>query len=126
MKTVLDFPAPRVLRSEADYQAAVTEIDRLLDLDPQAPSAEYDRLELLSLLVEDYEARQHPIDDSSLTPRDVVDFVLQQRGMTRAELAPLMGGRSRVSDFFNGKRALSRGQMEALREHLHIPADLLF
>jgi HTH-type transcriptional regulator / antitoxin HigA len=126
MKTVLDISAPRVLRSEADYQAAVAEIDRLLDMDPQAPSAEYDRLELLSLLVEDYEARHYPIDDSNLTPQDVVDFVLQQRGMTRAELAPLMGGRSRVSDFFNGKRTLSKGQIEALREHLHIPADLLF
>ena len=78
------------------------------------------------MLVEDYESRHHPIDDSNLTPQDVVDFVLQQRGMSRADLAPLMGGRSRVSDFFNGKRALSKGQIEALREHLHIPADLLF
>jgi HTH-type transcriptional regulator/antitoxin HigA len=126
MKTVLDFPTPHVLRSENDYASAVAEIDRLLDLDVQAGTPEYDRLELLSLLVEDYEARHHPIDDSNLTPQDVVDFVLQQRGMTRAELAPLMGGRSRVSDFFNGRRALSKGQIEALREHLHIPADLLF
>jgi HTH-type transcriptional regulator/antitoxin HigA len=126
MKTVIDFPSPHVLRTEDDYQGAVAEIDRLLDLDPQAPSPEYDRLELLSVLVEEYEARHHPIDDSNLTPQDVVDFVLQQRGMTRAELAPLMGGRSRVSDFFNGKRPLSRGQMDALRKHLNIPADLLF
>ena len=126
MNTVIDFPSPHVLRTEEDYQAAVAEIDRLLDLDPQAPSPEYDRLELLSVLVEDYEARHHPIDDSNLTAQDVVDFVLQQRGMTRAELAPLMGGRSRVSDFFNGKRALSRGQIDALRKHLNIPADLLF
>ena len=126
MKTVLDIPTPHVLRSEADYQAAVAEIDRLLDLDPRAPAPEYDRLELLSLLVEDYEARHYPIDDGNLTPQAAVDFVLEQRGMTRAELAPLMGGRSRVSDFFNGKRAPSRGQIEALREHLHIPADLLF
>lgn len=126
MKTVLDFPSPRVLRNEADYDGAVAEIDRLLDLDPQPSTPEYDRLELLSVLVEDYEARHHPIDDSNLTPQDVVDFVLQQRGMARADLAPLMGGRSRVSDFFNGKRALSKGQIEALREHLRIPADLLF
>lgn len=126
MKTVLDFPTPHVLRSRDDYDAAVAEIDRLLDVNPQAGAPEYDRLELLSLLVEDYEARHYPIDDSNLTPQDVVDFVLEQRGMTRAELAPLMGGRSRVSDFFNGRRALSKGQIEALREHLHIPADLLF
>lgn len=126
MDTVLDLSTPHVLRTGDEYASAVAEIDRLLDLDPQPGAAEYDRLELLSLLVEDYEARHHPIDDSNLTPQDVVDFVLEQRGMTRADLAPLMGGRSRVSDFFNGKRSLSKGQIAALREHLGIPADLLF
>ena len=126
MKTVLDSSTPHVLRTTAEFDAAVAEIDRLLDADAQHPSPEYDRLELLSLLVEDYESRNNPIDDSVLTPQAVVDFMLEQRGMQRAELAPLMGGRSRVSDFFNGRRALSRGQIEALREHLRIPADLLF
>jgi HTH-type transcriptional regulator/antitoxin HigA len=126
MKTVLDITAPHVLRSPEELQAAAAEIDRLLDLDPQPLTREYDRLELLSVLVEDYESRHNPIDDSGITPQQVVDFVLEQRGMTRADLAPLMGGRSRVSDFFNGKRPLSRGQMEALRRDLGIPADLLF
>lgn len=125
MNTVLDISSPHVLRTAAEFDAAVAEIDRLLDADPRPSTPEHDRLELLSLLVEDYEARHDPIDDSDLTPQQVVDFVLQQRGMQRAELAPLMGGRSRVSDFFNGRRALSRGQIEALREHLGIPADLL-
>lgn len=103
----------------------VTEIDRLLDLNAEPFSAEDERLELLSLLVEDYESRHNPIDDRNLTPQGVVDFMLDQRGMTRADLAPIMGGRSRVSDFFNGRRSLSKGQIEALREHLGIPADLL-
>ena len=125
MKTVLDLSTPRVPRTPEEFDAVVAEIDRLLDLNPEPYSAEDDRLELLSLLVEDYEARHHPIDDSDLTPQDIVDFMLDQRGMTRADLAPIMGGRSRVSDFFNGKRALSRGQIEALRKHLGIPADLL-
>jgi HTH-type transcriptional regulator / antitoxin HigA len=124
--TVLDISAPHILRTAAEFDAAVAEIDRLLDLDPQPFTDDYDRLELLSVLVEEYEARHNPIDDSGLTPQQVVDFVLEQRGMTRADLAPLMGGRSRVSDFFNGKRELSKGQIEAIREHLGIPADLLF
>ena len=109
MKTVLDFPSPHVLRSGDDYDGAVAEIDRLLDLDPQPSTPEYDRLELLSVLVEDYEARHDPIDDSDLTPLDTVDFMLDQKGMTRAELAKNMCGRSRVSDFFNAKRELSKG-----------------
>lgn len=123
--TVLDLASPHVLRNEDEYAVAVAEIDRLLDVDPQRYSEEFDRLEMLSLLVEDYEARVHPIDDSSLAPQDVVDFMLDQKGLTRADLASTMGGRSRVSDFFNGKRALSKGQIEALRAKLGIPADLL-
>jgi HTH-type transcriptional regulator/antitoxin HigA len=51
--------------------------------------------------------------------------MLEQRGMSRADLAELMGGRSRVSEFFSGKRELSKGQIATLRDVLGIPADLL-
>ena len=125
MRTVIDIPTPHVLRTPEEYAAAVAEIDRLLDLDPQPYSADFDRLEMLSLLVEDYDSRNSPIDDSDLSPREVVDFMLDQKGMTRADLAEIMGGRSRVSDFFSGKRDLSKGQIAALRSLLGIPADLL-
>lgn len=125
MKTVIDLPTPHVLRTVEEYESAVAEIDRLLDLDPAPFTEGYDRLELLSVLVENYEASHDPIDDSELTPQQVVDFMLSQRGMERAELAAIMGGRSRVSDFFNGKRDLSKSQIEALRDTLGIPADLL-
>ena len=125
MRTVIDIPKPHVLRTQDEYDAAVAEIDRLLDLDCQPYTEDYDRLELLSLLVEDYDARNDPIDDAGLTPQSAVDFMLEQKGMTRAELGGIMGGRSRVSDFFSGKRELSRRQIEALRDRLGIPADLL-
>lgn len=59
------------------------------------------------------------------TPQEVVEFMADQRGLGRGELADLMGGRSRLSDFLKGKRALSRGQTAALRNALGIPADLL-
>jgi len=125
MKTVIDTRPPHVLRTPEEYQDAVAEIDRLLGIDPRPFTGDYDRLELLTVLVESYEARHDPIDDSDLTPQDLVDFMLDQKGMTRADLAELMGGRSRVSDFFSGKRALSKGQIETLRGTLGIPADLL-
>jgi HTH-type transcriptional regulator/antitoxin HigA len=51
--------------------------------------------------------------------------MLDQRRMTRSELAPLMGGKARVSEFFAGKRRLSTGQIRSLRDALGIPADLL-
>lgn len=125
MHTVIDLPIPHVLRSEEEYQAAVGEIDRLLDLDPAPFTEDSDRLELLSVLVESYESTHDPIDDSDLTPQDIVQFMLDQKGMERSELAAIMGGRSRVSDFFNGKRELSKAQIIALRELLGIPADVL-
>lgn len=125
MQTVLDTPTPHVLRTPAEYADAVAEIDRLVDLAPEPGSPDDDRLELLALLVEDYDRRHHPVDESDLAPQAVVDFMLEQKGMARADLAALMGGRSRVSDFFAGKRSLSKGQIEALRDALGIPADLL-
>lgn len=125
MATVLDFTVPHVLRNEAEYSAAIAEIDALLDADVPAGTADYERLEFLSVLVEAYENKHHPIDTSDISPPDVVTFMLEQKGMTRADLTEIMGGRSRVSDFFNGKRELSRGQIERLRELLGISADLL-
>ena len=50
---------------------------------------------------------------------------LEQHGMTRGDLAPLMGGRARVSEFFSGRRRLSIAQVRSLRDALGIPADLL-
>jgi HTH-type transcriptional regulator/antitoxin HigA len=113
-----------VLRSAKEYKAAVAEVDALLDADPARVTEAYDRLELLSVLIQVYEDEHDPIDDSA-SPQEVVEFMLEQHGLTRARLAPILGGRSRVSEFFSGKRALSLGQIAQLRELLGIPADLL-
>jgi HTH-type transcriptional regulator/antitoxin HigA len=125
MATVLDIASPHILRTEGEYEDAVAEVDRLLRLDPQPESEEYDRLELLGVLISEYDERHNPIDDSDLTPQQIVEFMAEQKGLTRGELAELLGGRSRLSEFLRGERDLSKGQIEALREHLGIPADLL-
>lgn len=121
---MLDFTKPHVLRDETEYQAAVGEIDRLLDADPEPDSEPYERLEFLSVLVQAYEDVHFPFDDLP-TPQAMVDFMLEQRGLSRAGLAKWLGGKSRVSEFFRRIRPLSLKQIEALREHLSIPADLL-
>lgn len=124
MTKLLDFTQPHVLRDEAEYNKAVDEIDWLLDADPPKGSAEYERLEFLSVLVEEYEDRHFPMGED-VSPQEAVDFMLEQKGLERSDLAEWLGGRSRVSEFFSGKRPLSKSQIEALREHLGISADLL-
>lgn len=124
MTKLLDFTQPHVLRDEAEYDKAVDEIDWLLDADPPKGSAEYERLEFLSVLVEEYEDRHFPMGED-VSPQEAVDFMLEQKGLERSDLTEWLGGRSRVSEFFSGKRPLSKSQIEALREHLGISADLL-
>lgn len=120
---LLDFTKPHVLRNEAEYDAAIGEIERLLDADVEAGSEGYDRLEFLSVLVEDYEERHYQM--GSVTPQEAVVFMLEQKGLERADLDEVMGGKSRVSEFLNGKRELSKSQVEGLRRMLGIPADVL-
>ena len=122
---LLDFSKPHVLLNTREYRAAVLEIDALLDADPKRGTDALDRLEFLSVLVEAYEDEHDPIDESQGTPQGVVAFMLEQKGMTRADLHALMGGKARVSEFFAGKRRLSVEQIRALRKALGIPADLL-
>lgn len=125
MTMALDFSTPHVLRNAKEYKAAVAEIDRLLDIDPRHGTPSYDRLEFLSVLVEAYEDEHDPITESGGTPQSVVAFMLEQKGLTRADLHMLMGGKGRVSEFFAGKRALSVAQIRTLHKELGIPADLL-
>jgi HTH-type transcriptional regulator/antitoxin HigA len=123
MTTVLDVPRPHVLRTEEEYDSAIAEIERLLDEGSEEGTEAYDRLELLSVLVEHYEEERYPM--GTVTPQEAVSFMLEQKGMSRADLDDVMGGKSRVSEFFSGKRELSKSQVEVLRSMLGIPADIL-
>lgn len=120
---LLDFSKPHVLRSEAEYDAAIAEIGRLLDEEVESGSEGYERLEFLSVLVEHYEDEHYPM--GTVTPQQAVTFMLEQKGMDRSDLDNVMGGKSRVSEFLNGKRDLSKSQVEGLKRLLGISADVL-
>jgi HTH-type transcriptional regulator/antitoxin HigA len=122
---ILDFSRPHVLRDEREYEAAVAELDALAYANPGEGTDEYDRMVFLSVLVEAYEAENDPIDTLDVTPQQVVRFALEQKGMGRVDLHEVMGGKSRVSEFFNGKRGLSLPQAKRLRDLLGIPLDAL-
>jgi HTH-type transcriptional regulator / antitoxin HigA len=119
----LDFRHPHLLRNDVEYEAALTEVEELMAADAAPGTPRYERLEFLSVLVEQYEDEEFPMDAPST--QAVVEFALEQKGLERSDLYDVMGGKSRVSEFFAGKRELSMNQVRALREVLGIPADLL-
>ena len=109
------------IRTKKDYQAALRNIEALMDAKPN--TVEGDALEILSILVADYERRKHPIDPPN--PIDAIKFRMEQRGWGLADLAPLLGGRNRVSEVMRGKRKLTVQMIRRLHEDLAIPAHVL-
>ena len=117
-------PIRHVIRTEREHKEALRELEGVLDSSPKNGSSEYDRLELLSILVEAYENENTDMLPDA-TPQELVEFMAEQKGMDRTALAELFGGRSWLSDFLNEKRDLSLGQIARLKRALGIPADLL-
>lgn len=111
----------RPIRTDKDHKAALKELQKLWGAAPGTPDE--DKLEVLATLVEAYEAKHHPIDPPD--PIDAVLFRLEQMDLTRADLAPVLGGRNRVSEVLSRTRPLSLSMITRLRAELGIPADVL-
>jgi len=111
------------INSELDYKAALNEIEKLIDLAARAGTPEGDRLNLLTLLVQDYE--QKHVESRTPDPIEAIKFRMEQMNLTPRDLLPLIGSRSRVSEVLSGKRPLSLSMMRALHKGLGIPAKAL-
>jgi HTH-type transcriptional regulator/antitoxin HigA len=111
----------RPIRSDADYRAALTEVERLWDAEPGTP--EGDQAAILSILIEAYEAKHHPIPAPD--PIAAILSMMEQEGLTRRDLEPAIGSRNRVSEVLSRKRPLTLPMVCALSNLLQIPADVL-
>jgi|SRR5580700_4996813 HTH-type transcriptional regulator/antitoxin HigA len=111
------------INSELDYKAALKEIERLIDLPARAGTQDGDRLNLLTLLVQDYEQKHS--ESRTLDPIEAIRFRMEQMNLTPRDLLPLLGSRSRVSEVLSGKRPLSLSMIRALQKGLGIPAKAL-
>lgn len=109
------------IRNETDYEAALTEIERLWGVKPRSP--EGDRLDVLLILVEAYEAKNHPIAPPD--PVDAIKFRMEQMNLTRKDLEPLIGPRGRVAEVINRRRPLSLAMIRSLHSKLRIPLESL-
>src|SRR5680860_505516 len=103
---------PRVVRNEADLAEARRRSEDLIDA--EAGSLKAEELDVWVALVELYEESNHPIEPPS--PTEAIRFRMEQLGLRQADVAPLLGGRSRVSEIRGGKRALTVIMIRALNE----------
>ena len=114
----------RPIRTDKDHRAALAEIDACWGA--REGSEEGDRLDVLLALVDIYEAKRWPIDiDRSFDPIDVLNYAIEELGHTQAELAELLGSRSRASEILSRRRALTVDMIHKISEAWRIPADLL-
>jgi len=109
------------IKSERDYRRALKEVARLMDARPN--TAEGDRLEVLATLVVAWEEKHHAIDAPD--PIEAIRFAMEQRGLTRRDLEPLIGSRARVAEVLNGKRSLTLPMIRRLHSALGIAAEVL-
>ena len=111
----------RPVRTRRDHARTLKEIERLWDA--KRGTAAYDELDVLVTLVEAYEKKHFPIPAAD--PVEAILFRMEQQGLTRKDLEPLIGSRARVSEVLNHKRALTLPMIRALHQKLAIPAESL-
>jgi len=116
----------KILKTEQEYKKACERIYSLIHstmkpIEPASPEGE--ELELLSLLVENYEQERYPV--SAPNPIEAIRFRMEQMSLKQADIAPLFGGKTRVSEVLNGKRPLTLKMITLLNMYLGIPLESL-
>jgi HTH-type transcriptional regulator/antitoxin HigA len=110
------------IRTEADYDAALARAEQLMDAEED--TIEADELDVLATLIEAYEDEHYPMGREA-DAVDAIKFRMEQQGLTRKDLEPLIGGRMRVAEVLSRKRDLTLAMIRRLHAELGIPADML-
>jgi len=119
--TAFSMKAIKPIRTDADYEAALAEVEKLWGDKSGTPQG--DRLDVLATLIEAYETEHFPMDPPD--PIEAIKFRMEQQGLTRKDLGPLIGTRTRVAEVLNRKRNLSIAMIRRLHQALGIPAEVL-
>ena len=109
------------IRTEADYQAALREVESLMSAEFGTP--EGDLLDVLATLVEAYEAKHFPMEVAD--PVEAIKFQMDQKGLTGKDLEPMIGRSNRVYEVLNRVRPLTLPMIRKLHKGLGIPAEAL-
>jgi len=111
------------IRNKKEYREALDRIYKLMQKDLKVNSKEYNELEVLSILVDDYESKRFPIGLPD--PVEAIQFRLEQLNLDQSDLASIIGSKSRTSEILNRKRKLSLSMIRTLHKKLNIPASSL-
>lgn len=111
----------RPIKTDADYRAALNDIENLMMADPD--TVEGEKLDILVTLVEAYEAKHFPMDLPD--PVEAIKFEMERKGLTIKDLEPMIGKSNRVYEILNHKRSLTLKMIWKLHEGLGIPAESL-
>jgi HTH-type transcriptional regulator / antitoxin HigA len=109
------------IRTEADYDAALVEVETLWGAPNGSPAG--DRLDVLATLIDVYEANHFAMDPPD--PIEAIKFRMEQQGLTRKDLEPIIGTRTRIAEILGHKRSLSIGMIRRLHDKLGISAEVL-
>lgn len=113
----------RPLRTEADYDWALAEIEAYFDEEPEAGSPDADRFDVLARLIESYENEHWPIGKAD--PIELIRYTMDLKGWGQNDLARIVGSRSRASELLNRKRPLTLAMIQRLNSEWGIPAEAL-
>jgi HTH-type transcriptional regulator/antitoxin HigA len=121
--TLMKFNAMEIkpIKTEKDYNQALERLEIIFDAKPG--STEGDELEVLGILIDQYENENFPIGLPD--PIEAIKFRMEQMGYNQTDLANIVGLKSRASEILNRKRKLSLEMIRQLHESLHIPTDVL-
>ena len=113
----------RPIKTEADYDWALAEIEAYFDNEPELGSPEGNRFEILTELIMAYEAKHWPVED--IDPVDAIAYAMELKGWKQADLAKIVGSRPRASEIMNRKRPLTLSMIQKIAPRFGIPADVL-
>ncbi|MDW6020461.1 XRE family transcriptional regulator [Mesorhizobium sp. BAC0120] len=113
----------RPIKTEADYEWAIEEITAYFEDQPEPGTPEGDRFDVLATLIEAYEDAHYPISDPD--PVETIAAHMQMKGLTRRDLAEVLGSSPRASEVLRRRRAITLDMAYKLNRKWGIPAELL-
>lgn len=113
---------PRVLQTAEQHARMLSEAERLMTKEADRTPEEDALLNLMIVLIENFEERRYPIPKTD--PREMLKHLMEERGLEQRDLWQVLGSKSRVSEILSGKRSISKDQARKLSAYFRVPVEL--